>query len=39
VLFRNAKVLLWAETEDIKCERRRKGSKTDEEFELTDGFR
>jgi len=39
VLFRNTTVLLWTETENIKCERRRKGSKTDEECQLTDGFR
>jgi hypothetical protein len=39
VLFRNTKVLLWTETENIKCERRRKGSKTDEECRLTDVFR
>lgn len=39
MLFRNTIVLLWTETENIKCERRRKGSKTDEECQLTDGFR
>jgi hypothetical protein len=39
VLFKNTTVLLWTETENIKCERRRKGSKTDEECQLTDGFR
>jgi len=39
VLFRNTTELLWTETENIKCERRRKGSKADEECQLTDGSR